>query len=137
DFMGLAACVAPPRGKGLSMAVKSGTARDDSRFVALSCHDGSNDSPICDPISGDMSCAAVLPVACLRPGEAPVPRDISGPWGRWGWSGGEIAFTERVAATGFASIRDVDRFCAERMGTGWRTASYHDGGRNGEVYGRS
>lgn len=130
DFMGLAVCVAPTEEKGLTMAVKPAANMPARNVVSLSCNDGPDNAPICDRIQGDTVCREAHPVACLRPGSAPTPSsDVVRYWERWTWTGGDIALTEPVPGERFATIADVDRFCAQRVGEGWRAASMHDGGR--------
>ncbi len=134
DFIGLAACVEPPRGKGVTLATD--VAQPPSGAIALSCRFGPENWPACDPYVGDTACATALPIACLLPGEQPPPRDFSVPRLAAGWTGGDIAFTEPVAAAQFHRIAEVDAFCATHFGTHWRTLTSPEGLPNLSIVGR-
>lgn len=137
DFIGLAVCVAPSGRKGLTFAVKPVGQGPVADIVSLTCDDGPDDAPICNRIQGDTVCRQAHPVACLRPGSIPPPGSVlSRYWDRWTWTGSDIALTEPVPGERFARIADVDRFCARRMGEGWRAAAMHDGGRAVGLAGR-
>lgn len=46
-----------------------------------------------------------------------------------GWAGGFIDLTQPVQGEMFSSVQDVDAFCAQSLGDGWRMANFHDGGQ--------
>jgi hypothetical protein len=95
--------------------------------IFLACSYGAADEHVCDPIAGDMPCSTPLPVACLRPGSAPVPEALERLHSAWSWTGGFVALTAPVPASRFRRIGEVDRYCAARFGPRWRTAELHDG----------
>ncbi|MBS0463001.1 MAG: hypothetical protein JSS41_11085 [Proteobacteria bacterium] len=134
DFIGLAACVEPPRGKGVTLMTSE--AQPAAGIVALSCRNGPPDWPICDPYTGDTPCESELPVACLLPGREPPPRELAHTVIASGWTGGRIAFTGPVAAAKFRAIQDVDAYCATHFGKAWRTLTAHDGNPAAGAYGR-
>lgn len=136
DFVGIALCREPPRGKGLSLAPTS-IATPMSGVVALTCFFGGQNDQMCDPYVGDTACSSQLPVACIRPDGRPVPKALLGHNAGTAWSGGQLAFTEPVAGSRFANFRQVDAYCAARFGTGWRTARWHDGPGNSGIAGRT
>jgi hypothetical protein len=130
DFAALALCLEPPRGKGLTLGSLVGPPLPTENMVALTCSHGDRNQNDCNPYFGDMACSVPLPVACFRPGDAPIPADLPRGMVRAIWSGGDLAFTEPVPGSRFATSGQVDRFCAARFGPGWRTARWHDGPSN-------
>ncbi|MDP2261249.1 MAG: hypothetical protein Q8J89_16195 [Caulobacter sp.] len=130
DFIGVALCQEPPRGKGLSLAPMSMEPLPIKGVVALTCSHGGRDQRNCDPYVGDMVCEARLPVACFRPMASAMPRALSRHFARTVWSGGQIAFTSPVAGSSLATIGEVDARCASRFGGEWRAATLHDGTNN-------
>ena len=136
DFMGLAVCVKPPEGKGVTLAVRPAASERDDGVISLSCIYGTDESPVCDAVRGDTTCRTALPVACLRPDQIPAPRSSFSIWDRLNWTASDIALTAPVSAAGFGSIGDVDRYCVQQHGKGWRTAAMHDGGRAIGIAGR-
>lgn len=137
DFAGAAFCLEPTDRKGVTMGGLVGEAIPMDGVVAISCiHVGKNQQ-MCDPYVGDTSCSASLPVACIHPEGAPVPRAISRHFVSRAWSGGRLAFTEPVTGSSFASYRDVDALCTRRFGSGWRSARWHDGPANLAIAGYS
>ncbi len=135
DFIGLALCSPPAVKRGVTLANFRPSNLDIPGVVRLTCHPGSA-AHACDPYVGDTVCSAMLPVACLRPGDAPAPTDEEGRLAIPTWSGGTIAATEPVAGTRFRSVRDVDAFCGRRFGAGWRAAAIHDGLRSQSIAGQ-
>lgn len=127
DFIGVAVCERPPPGTGLSFVVEP--VRDIGGVIQLSCDGGNREERRCDPYVGDTSCAAILPVACFRDRSVPRPQAVANAGYTLGWSGGEVAFTMPRAGRDFATITAADALCRARFGTGWRTATYHEGGR--------
>lgn len=125
DFIAVAACVEPPRGKGATLM--SDALQPPTGMMALTCRYGPPDWPICDPYLGDTPCGAELPVACLLPGRQPLPAGVTPGRFATGWTGGEIALTEPVPASRFHRIGDVDAFCAAHFGSAWRTLTGHEG----------
>lgn len=137
DFAGLALCLEPPRGNGVTLAPFVGAPVPVKNLVALTCGFGGRDQRLCDPYVGDMSCSAPLPVACFRAEGAPMPQSLANNVFRAMWSGGRLAFTEPVQGSRFARARDADAFCAARFGGEWRVARWHDGPNNGGIVGMS
>lgn len=135
DFVGAAVCEEPPPGTGLSLSLSPDRSRG---IVVLSCTGGGDDEPVCDPYVGDAPCGTPLPLACFRGEDVPVPASARARRLGLSWSGGRIAATEPVRGDAFATIDQTDAHCAARFGRGWRTLTYHDGGRSSAVagYGR-
>lgn len=127
DFMGMTVCEQPAGGKGLTLSELDHLKPRMPGTITLTCQHGSRSQYVCDAYQGDTPCDRRLPVACFRPGDAPHPKDLVGRPGSRTWSGGALAVTEPVAASRFATIGDVDRFCSRRFGPEWRTAALHDG----------
>ena len=134
DFIGLAACVPPPPGKGTPFMTDAG--QPAAGFVALTCNRGPEDWPICDQYVGDTACETELPVACLLPGRKPAPHEVIASYLGLFWTGGDIALTEPVAAARFRHVAEVDAFCTAHFGQGWRALASHDGMPNLGVAGR-
>ncbi len=127
DMLAVVVCLEPERGRGVSLSQFRGASAHASNIVAISCAYGPPTQHVCNPYVGDTPCELPQPVACVRQLGAPVPASLHGRLASRIWSGGELAFTEPVAAARFDRIADVDRFCARRFGTDWRTATFHDG----------
>jgi hypothetical protein len=136
DFMGIALCREPPRGNGLTLA-PTWVAPQMPDVVALTCFYGGQDEQMCDPYVGDTSCSAQLPLVCLRPDSDPLPKALKDQPGVGTWSGSELAFTEPVAGSRFATSGDADALCEARFGKEWRMARWHDGPGNAGIAGRS
>lgn len=137
DFAGATLCLEPPRDRGVTMAAFAGPDMPMKGVVAISCGHNGEQQPMCDPYVGDTQCSTALPVACIRPDGLPVPRALAKHFAGPAWSGGRLAFTEPLAASRFASYRDVDAICAARFGKAWRTARWHDGPANLAISGYS
>lgn len=131
DFIGMAVCEEPPRGKGLTLARALYPKARLHNVTAMSCRIVGDGDRICDPYVGDTPCSTPLPLACLKPGDAPKPRVVQGTTAYVSWSGGTVAFTEPVRGDRFRTIAQADQYCAARFGPVWRTAAYHDGVREG------
>lgn len=138
DFVAMVVCEEPPREAGLTLVAVSLEANPRHKMVNLSCSGGGASQRLCNPYVGDTACGTALPVACFRDGGVPRPAWLAQAGHASGWSGGEVAFTPARKASEFRSIAEVDRSCAARFGAGWRTATFHDGGRGGSfnAYGR-
>lgn len=134
DFIGLAACVKPPPGLGVTLMTDQ--RQPVQGTVALTCLNVPPDWPTCNQYTGDTPCDTELPLACLLPGRRPLPRVLADSGVAGGWSGGDIAMTAPIAAARFKRIGDADAFCAARFGEGWRTLTTHDGLPNLGVSGR-
>jgi hypothetical protein len=127
DFMGLAVCVEPPKGRGLTFAPDVGAPNRLPGFAGLACSFTEERSRVCNPYLGDTPCETALPLACLLPMEAPVPVAFNRIAGPFNWTGGRLALTRPVRGDSLKTIGDADRFCASSLGPGWRTATHHDG----------
>jgi hypothetical protein len=99
----------------------------------------------CNPYSGDTNCNTKLPVICAKVDRSPRPAYVILGNGHAmsaayyeGWNEGHIATTTPVRGSDFARLAEVDGFCANSFGAGWRTAEIHDGkliyGMNGTHY---
>jgi hypothetical protein len=135
DFIGLAACVRPPAGNGVTLMTDIRQPAE-SGVVALTCINVPQDWTTCDQYVGDTACETRLPLACLLPGRSAPPRILVDAGLAGGWSGGDIALTAPVAASRFGRIGEADAFCAAQLGDGWRTLTAHEGLPNFGVSGR-
>lgn len=135
DFIGVALCLEPPGGQGLTLSSWKGQAHPMDGVVALTCGHGGRDQHLCGHYVGDTACATPLPVACIRPMAAPLPRALTRHFSSGVWSGGRLAFTEPTPGSRFATIGAVDAFCASRFGADWRAAELHDGTHNTGIAG--
>jgi hypothetical protein len=135
DFVGLAACVRPPAGNGVTLMtdIRQPAA---SGVVALTCINVPQDWTTCDQYVGDTACETELPLACVLPGRSAPPRILVDAGLVGGWSGGDIALTAPVAASRFRRIGEADAYCAAQFGDGWRTLTSHEGLPNFGVSGR-
>lgn len=131
DFIGMAVCEEPPRGKGLTMAPAIYPKARIRNLTVMACRVVGDDDHICNPYVGDTPCSTPLPLACLRPGDRPRPMAAQDTFAQTSWSGGTLAFTEPVRGDRFRTIREADRHCAGRFGADWRVAAMHDGVREG------
>lgn len=132
-----AAQVAPPRGSrplaaGMTWTVTS-LARDGPATSAVGCEGGAtlgSATSRCNPYEGDTSCVRSLPLLCLNKNGAPAPRGDDGmaapAFHRW--SGARLALSPAVAGHALTSASSADQICAERLGSDWRMAEFHDGG---------
>lgn len=129
DFMGAAVCVGPSTKAGMTFALAANGRETQSGLVAFYCH---SDGESCDPFAGDTPCDSLAPLLCFREQGAAAPLALSHggetPDRLRRWSGGEVAATEPLRASDFATVRDADRACADRFGEGWRVADWHLGG---------
>ena len=80
----------------------------------------------CNPSVGDTSCRMVLPVLCIRKGDLPRPGGLSGR----GWSRGELGATHAVMGATLQSESQASAMCERELGSGWRLASFADGGNH-------
>lgn len=135
DFIGVALCLEPPGGQGLSLSSWQGEPHPIDGVVALTCGHGGRDQHACGHYVGDTPCATRLPVACIRPTAAPIPRALTRHFSSGVWSGGRLAFTKPTPGSNFATIGEVDAYCAASFGAGWRAAELHDGTHNTGISG--
>jgi hypothetical protein len=131
DFMSMVVCEEPLDSSGMTFGVVPMLAAEVNGEPAelVSCYD--ENGPDCDPFVGDTPCGTPLPLLCFNDLDLPAPasgRDIH-------WSGGRIAATRAVPGNQFVTIADADALCATEFGRGWRTATYHDGGRGAYLVG--
>ncbi len=133
DFMAVAVCLEPPGGTGVTLATAQRSRQLTGDLTSLSCTGVIERERICNPYVGDTPCRSLLPIACFQPRNAPVPQAVVEADFGHHWSGGALAITPPRAASDFASIADVDSYCARHFGDGWRAATYHDGGQPGEL----
>ena len=82
----------------------------------------------CDPAHGDTLCTQQLPVLCIyKPKPAfPLPVGLPVPNEYNRWSGGVVATTPPHAGN-FTNTAEVNQFCTDVFGVGWRVAEFHDG----------
>lgn len=111
--------------KGMSWTKKG--MDDISGVVTVGCGYTAGAGNQCNPYEGDMPCTAMLPVLCFYPGNFPQPSHVVTDSPYYSWSGGIVGTTAPVAGNSFSTIHQVDQFCAETFGKGWRTAEFHEG----------
>jgi hypothetical protein len=131
DFLGLAACAAPDRTKGLTMYRIRPASRIGEDYVSFDCQPDVAGERGCDPFVGDTPCQTELPLLCVAGRDLPNPPVTSIPQGYMVermWSGGEFAATRPVPASRFKTIADADAYCASVFGADFRTAEWHIGG---------
>jgi hypothetical protein len=75
----------------------------------------------CDPYRGDHDCNDSIPILCIQMAGLPNPGV-----GSSDWSGGYIDITDPVQGCALTSITAADAICADRFGSGWRMAEFHD-----------
>lgn len=136
DFLGMAVCVAPEPGKGMTFYLSRASPRDVAGTVVLGCAMNRDDRVVCNPYVGDTACDTPLPVACIRPDETPVPIAFAKLYGGRAWSGGDLAAAPASPASRFRTIAEVDAYCSRNLGRGWRTLEAHDGLGGNVVAGR-
>lgn len=126
------AAAAPRAGPwGLSFAVAAEPA-PTSAVVHLSCHGdpAAVDHPhrgSCNPYSGDTTCRASLPVACVKATGARAPDKLAQDFYS-GWVKGQLGATRPVTGTTLKSAEAASAVCQAELGAGWRVAEFHDGG---------
>lgn len=127
DFIGLALCIAPEPGKGVTFYPSPERPGNIPGVVVLSCNSTRDDRHVCDPYVGDTPCDTPLPVACIRPTETPIPVRFSNLYSGKVWAGGPLATAPPAPASRFRTIAEVDAYCASSLGQGWRAVEAHDG----------
>lgn len=116
---------------GLTLRYSPDILLESDMVTEVSCENGESTYPRCNPVFGDTACETPLPVLCIRDLDLPAPSYIAA---TQGWSGGVMAVTQSVAATGLSSVDDMNTICAATFGQDWRIVSYQDG-YNGHVRG--
>lgn len=139
DFWGVAVCVEPEDGNGLTLVVKPYSIGENVAGLVQLGSDALPDQYYSNPYTGDTPCETALPLACFLDLDQPLPRqfDDAAPetFVRRYWSGGLIAATPPVAASSFPTIREADAYCAAEFGEDWRVLTYHDGGPVNQLLG--
>lgn len=126
DYYAIALCERPPRDKGGTFVSASSMLEDrgwhwDS--AALTCVD---DTMGCNLDKGDTACDTMLPLACFRDDDLPLPESYDGTPSNW--SRGRIGLTQPVAGSSFTTLADAHAFCETTYGEGWRTLSGYESG---------
>ncbi|BCA60705.1 hypothetical protein [Sphingomonas sp. HMP6] len=133
DFMALVLCMAPDDIRGVTFReFHNKSIGEDLSW--LRCN-GDFSQPGCDPYSGDMSCAAALPLGCFKPGsKAPdIARLKKLGLQLDSFNGGEVRMTTPLAGTDFPTLATANARCSAEFGAGWRVLSYHEGGGGGVI----
>lgn len=130
DFIGVAACEAPARARGVTMAAIDMPGIKAPDVIGFECRAADANDPSCKPFVGDHSCDEALPLLCFQDLDLPAPAGAQAysELSSRRWSGGEVAATAPVKGSSFRTIGDADRACASRFGKAWRVAEWHDGG---------
>ena len=84
---------------------------------------------------GCLSCEEERPLSCMHDLNLPIDEKNYPAEYKHMWSGGEIAFTKAIKGSSFETEDDVNKFCAQEFGAGWRAASRHDGHSGGYISG--
>ncbi len=120
-----------PIGYALTFGLQAPQEKDPKDVANMVCDAG--DSTLdraykgaCNPNVGDTSCRMVLPVLCIRKGNLPRPSGLSGS----GWSRSELAATQAVMGATLQSELQASVMCERELGSGWRMASFGDGGNH-------
>jgi hypothetical protein len=118
-----------PIGYGLTFGLGPLEDSDPKGVANMVCDagDATLDRPYkgsCNPKVGDTSCRMVLPVLCIKPGALARPGGLSGS----GWTRGEVAATQAVMGATLDSENKANVVCERELGSGWRMASFADGG---------
>ena len=120
-----------PIGYGLTFGLQPLEEKDPKDVANMVCDAG--DSKLnraykgaCNPNVGDTSCRILLPVLCIRKADLPRPGGLSGS----GWSRGELGATQAVMGATLQSELQASVMCERELGSGWRMASFADGGNH-------
>lgn len=124
DVVGLALCIEPERGRGVSFLVND----FDHELVSLRC-DTPQKEDHCSVYKGDTSCETELPVACFSDEGETLPEQfkdvMAGNLAEW--SGGVIKFSKPIQASTFKTQSQVNHYCKTKFGSSFRVANIHDG----------
>ncbi|TXI75420.1 MAG: hypothetical protein E6Q43_03490 [Dokdonella sp.] len=122
-----------PQRMGMTWGVGAEVSRHNN-IANVSCHGSPKiDGKSCDAYVGDTQCSLERPVLCIRVDgrERPAPslfKDGVVPDEFYaGWAAGRVALAPAVRGDRFATSADVDAYCADTFGSGWRVAEHHDG----------
>ncbi|MES2584212.1 MAG: hypothetical protein V4627_15930 [Pseudomonadota bacterium] len=120
-----------PIGYGLTFGLQALEEKDSKDVANMVCDAG--DSTLdraykgaCNPNVGDTSCRIVMPVLCIRKGALPRPSGLSG----YGWTRSELGATQAVMGATLQSELQASVMCERELGSGWRMASFGDGGNH-------
>ena len=124
DVIGLALCIEPERGKGVSFLVDN----YDDELVSLSCNSATLENH-CSVYKGDTICETELPVACISDLGLSLPEQLSNDPAKnyEKWSGGIIKFTEPIQGSLLKTQKQVNNVCQTKFGPSFRVANIHDG----------
>jgi hypothetical protein len=119
-----ARCSQPKKDKGMTWFHTA----SNTTYGTITVGCGPDGPNRCDPAHGDTPCTQQLPVLCiykpkpafLPPVGLPIPNQYNE------WSGGVVATTPPHAGT-FKDTAEVNKFCSDVFGPGWRVAEFHDG----------
>jgi len=128
DFNAMAVCERPIGNRGVTLTTHGSALPNSPELTVLSCNADVRQVP-CNPYYGDVLCREELPVACFEDLSLPFPDTLEPNKGFSDhWSGGKIGYTSKVRGDSFATIQDVNAFCASQFNANWRPLSWHDGG---------
>jgi len=124
DVVGLALCIEPERGRGVSFLVNN----FDHELVSLLCNTSEREDH-CSVYKGDTSCETELPVACFSDEGDILPEQLIGDMtgNAEQWSSGKIQFSEPIQASIFKTQNQVNNYCRAKFGPSFRVANIHDG----------
>ncbi len=125
DFVGVAACLRPEERKGTTFLTSLSPL--DKSLLRLKCEKEDGTSH-CNPYNGDTSCAAELPVACIKSGQRyKMPDNATDLITKSSWTGSEIKFTPTVRGSSLKTQNSAHALCQSTFGPDWRTLNIHDG----------
>ena len=83
----------------------------------------------CNPVHGDTTCSATLPVLCIKKRKLPQPDALPAcaSQGSCGWSGGELSLTPALQGCLLTSLARANELCETYAGSGYVMSSFHDG----------
>jgi len=142
DFTGMAVCIEPIERKGVTYTELKTANFSPKDFLVLTCDQELTALP-CNPVYGDTLCSEARPVACYQDNRRPSPKLSSNSSKtekskiQKHWIGGDLKFTSPIRGDYFKTLSDVNQYCTQSFGEGWRVLSYHDGGTKAVVSPRS
>ncbi len=124
DFIGVALCVGPPGGKGVTYAPAN--YGNVTGLALLGCVMRRDDRYRCDLLEGDTPCDTPLPMACIHAVDAAMPARFNKFYHAGDWTGGRLAAAPPTPASRFRTIAEANSYCAANLGKDWRVLSVQD-----------
>lgn len=86
-----------------------------------------------NPYRGDTTCAAPLPVLCIKRDFSTPPPSSRGENYFDGWAGARIRATVPKAGSELTSLGVANQICADTFGMDWRMLEFHDGAYGADI----